>query len=221
MAKGQQSKVFIEAGGSFGKTKSATAAYSVADMNMDQEYSAGTPKINAQLGFGLSAHSFIGLAYDFSRSKSSQEYSLYMNNLVSLNQTELKSKTQSFGIFYRAYVKPFEKLGWNLFADLTPRYQLTKKEYKSSNLTRPLDDLYTPGSGYVSASETKSETEIKALDVDLRVGGAYRFSNHFQVQLSLHNMVNVNHTFGDYKNTNFNVFQSPFNNAFLSAVYTF
>ena len=62
---GQQRSVFIELGGSFQKTQSASTALSSGPIITKE------PKIIARLGYAISAHSLLGLTYNWSNEKTS------------------------------------------------------------------------------------------------------------------------------------------------------
>ncbi|GEM_PF-1033010 len=215
----QQSKLLIEVGGAYGNSSIKTKP--VDDYATSQ--STKTPKLNIQAGGFLSAHGVLGLSYNLSK-ENHQAYSEQTSNMyISKSSNSSKTGTNSYGIFYRHYLIPFNAKAWNIFLEVNPSYQTAKhKEYRAN-------DSWMVSNGNLdrmNQSYSSSEYSNKAIDVDLRAGGSYRIAKNFHVQLSLRSIANVNRKFentyltNDAKQTDFQIFQSPLSNAYLSLLFT-
>lgn len=213
----QQAKVLIEFGGAYNHARSE----GYLQPNVVQTQRLKSPKIQPQIGVGLSPHSYVGISYNFTKQKA--VYTFKLNNDVSTtNQSEENvEKTNAFGIFYRYYFIPFNKTRWNTFAEVNPSYQLTKAHDAVMSTTQNHESFY--GSSTVQASSRRQ----KAIDIDIKVGVSYRIANNFHAQLSVRSLANVKHTFSnsystpdEQKETSYRFFTSPLSNTYLSLLFS-
>lgn len=219
LACAQQSKLLIEVGGAYRNTSSESKPVD----NYETSQSTKMPKLNVQVGGFLSARGVLGLSYNLSK-ENHHAYSEQTSNMyISKNSHSIKTGTNSYGIFYRHYLMPFNAKAWNMFLEVNPSYQTTKyKEHRANESwmvsNGNLDNM--------SQSYSSAESSNKAIDVDLRAGGSYRIAKNFHVQLSLRSIANLNREIentylaNDTKQTDFQIFQSPLSNAYLSLLFT-
>lgn len=219
LACAQQSKLLIEVGGAYGNTSSE----SKPPIGLTTSQSTKTPKLNVQVGGFLSARGVLGLSYNLSKENQTVNIEHVSDMYMSRNSNSSKTGTNSYGIFYRHYLVPFNTKAWNIFLEVNPSYQTVKHKKYSTNESW----MITNGNlDNMSQSYSSSEFGKKAIDVDLRAGGSYRIAKSFHVQLSLRSIANLNREIentylaNDAKQTDFQIFQSPLSNAYLSFLFT-
>ncbi|MBL1409421.1 outer membrane beta-barrel protein [Sphingobacterium faecale] len=180
------------------------------------------PRLNVQLGYKITAHSYLGLNYQHRKTSLLQESRHTNSDFSSYNKIEEKVKNNAYGIFYRHYFLPIDKSRWNGFVELAPSLALQRTDNEKSKRTVNNTTSYTQEESF--SNHFKKE---KNLDTDLRIGGSYAISDNFMVQLSLHSLANITHTFedsvfketGEEKATSFQFLKSPLANTYLSLLF--
>lgn len=213
----QQAKLLIEFGGAYNQARSE----GYLQPNAVQTQRLKSPKIQPQIGVGLSPHSYVGVSYNLTKQKEIYT-SKFENEVYTANERkETVEKTNAFGVFYRYYFMPFNKTRWNTFAEVNPSYQLTKAHDAVMSTTQNHESFY--GSSTVQASSRRQ----KAIDIDIKVGASYRIANNFHAQLSIRSLANVKHTFSnsysttdEQKETSYRFFTSPLSNTYLSLLFS-
>ncbi|NGM62711.1 hypothetical protein G5B30_12380 [Sphingobacterium sp. SGG-5] len=215
---GQQQSVFIELGGSFQKTQSTS------DFPSSGHTIAKEPKIIARLGYAISAHSLLGLAYKWSNEKTSYK-SILINDLYrKIDQSDVARASNTYGLFYRYYFIPLGEKRWNVFADFNPGYFWEQQDEKTASSA-----AYNQGDldQYVSMSGSRSMVKWSGLDIDLGAGISYRLVHGLSAQLSLRSIANVKHfrdsrlVEEDNQSTFVEIFNQPLSNTYLSLTYQF
>ena len=213
----QQPKLLIEFGGAFDRAKSETYSQS----NTAQIHELKSPKIQPQIGFGVSSRSYIGLSYNLTKQKEIYTFDSNHEVYTTAAQRENLEKTHAFGIFYRYYFMPFNKTRWNTFAEVNPSYQL----YNVNDATMLVVEFHESFSGSTTAQE--SSARHKAIDMDIRVGASYRIAPNFHAQLSVRSLANVKYTFNnssklfdEQNETSYRFFTSPLSNTYLSLLFS-
>lgn len=213
----QHKKVFIEVGGAYNDVSSSVSVPQPSTANLETK----SPNLQTQIGFRLGPHVFAGASYNLFQNttinSTRTETDWYMAN----KRDERNKKTNAFGVFYRYYFLPFDEGRWNAFTEINPSYQFNKFDGDISSETIAKE------SNEVSAfSQQFWKVDGKALDLDVKIGGGYRISRNFWVQLSLRSLANINHTLDnsyntseDNKKTSYQFLQSPLSNTYLSLLF--
>ncbi|WP_164112982.1 MULTISPECIES: hypothetical protein [Sphingobacterium] len=211
----QDTKLLLELGGTFSKRKMAP----YVDRNKTSSLSDSKyAHFNIQLGYQVTSNSYLGLSYQHSKGTILQATEFFVNSdYFSHSYSQEKVKIGSYGIFYRHYLLPIDVSRWNGFAELATSLQYQNRSYLSSTYVTSLRDYEIDYENYLS-----SEREVSAWDTDLRIGGSYRISQNFLIQLSLHSVGSINHSLKDSwnseleKKTTYEFFKSPLSNTYLS-----
>ena len=212
----QQQSFFMELGGSFRKTKSTS------NMTFSENTVTKAPKIVARLGYAVSAHSVLGLAYNWSNQKMTSQSSIVNDYQRRYNQSEAKLVENTYGLFYRYYLMPLGEKRWNVFADINPGYFRQQQDTKAISMS-------TDVNGEVMArSETNSTVKWTGLDMDLGTGISYRLTHGLSAQLPLRSIANVKYVKNSWSaasenkgDTFFELFDQPLSNTYLSMTYQF
>lgn len=212
LAFAQQSKLFIEFGGSYQQSKDKQHSENFKFSSFRKAPSLGTG-----LGYRLSGHSAIGMRYSYENLSFGQNSDYIRNEDNSSSSYKGNIKTNGFGVFYRYYFKDRETSKWNIFAELSPTY-LTSKE-----ITTESDMNYISNSGNNPQSWKESSTNRKSnsLDGSVSIGSSYQLSHNWALQLSLRSVMQVQHQFGDLKVTRYRFFEQILSNNFFSIQYQF
>ncbi len=213
----QQAKLLIEFGGAYNQARSE----GYLQPNAVQTQRLKSPKIQPQIGVGLSPHSYVGVSYNLTKQKEIYT-SKFENEVYTANERkETVEKTNAFGVFYRYYFMPFNKTRWNTFAQANPSYQI----YEINNATISTSESRDSFSG--SASGQEWYRRQKAIDMDISVGASYRIAPNFHAQLSIRSLADVKHTFSnsysttdEQKETSYRFFTSPLSNTYLSLLFS-
>jgi len=208
----QQSKLFIEAGGSYQQSKNRQNSE-----NSKYSYSRKAPFIGTGLGYQLSAHSTIGIRYAYEKLDYEQNSTFIHSEGYSERSYKNNIKTNSFGVFYRYYFRNKETSKWNLFAEFSPLYQKNKELSTELNISYNGD---SPGSPQTLTDVTINR-KSNSLDGSMSVGSSYQLSPSWALQFSLRSIMQIQHQFGDQKATQYRFFEQILSNNFFSVQYQF
>lgn len=207
----QQSKLFIEAGGSYQKNK-----YKQSESFYSNSLNK-TSLIGSNIGYQLSRHDAIGIRYThgtFNQEENSKDVSAEFRTERSY---KTNTKTNNFGVFYRYYFREKETSKWNVFAEVSPSFLNSKEKIENLAIT------------YYNYSEDQSQNIVnknidrtfKTLDGSVSVGSSYQLNPNWALQLSLRSIMQIQHHFGDFKATQYRFFEQILSNNFFSIQYQF
>ncbi|WP_400261198.1 outer membrane beta-barrel protein [Sphingobacterium sp. SG20118] len=207
----QQSKLFIEVGGSYQQSNDKQHLG-----NSKYSYFRKAPIIGTGLGYQLSGHSTIGIQY--SHEKVSYEQNNIFTHSEGYSESSYKSniKTNSFGVFYRYYFRDKETSKWNVFAELSPSLEKSKEFSTELNINYNAESQNTQ-----TLTDVTINRESNSLDGSISIGSSYQISPKWALQLSLRSIVQVQHQFGELKATRYRIFEQILSNNFFSVQYQF
>lgn len=207
----QQSKLFIEAEGSYQKNKyKQSEGFYSNSLNK-------TSLIGSNIGYQLSRHDAIGIRYTygmFNQEENSKDVSAEFRTERSY---KTNTKTNSFGVFYRYYLREKETSKWNVFAEVSPSFLKSKEKIENLAIT------------YYNYSEDQSpnivnkniDRTFKTLDGSVSIGSSYQLNPNWALQLSLRSIMQIQHHFGEFKATQYRFFEQILSNNFFSIQYQF
>lgn len=207
----QQSKLFIEVGGSYQQSNDKQHLG-----NSKYSYFRKAPIIGTGLGYQLSGHSTIGIQY--SHEKVSYEQNNIFTHSEGYSESSYKSniKTNSFGVFYRYYFRDKETSKWNVFAEFSPSLEKSKEFSTELNINYNAESQNTQ-----TLTDVTINRESNSLDGSISIGSSYQISPKWALQLSLRSIVQVQHQFGELKATRYRIFEQILSNNFFSVQYQF
>lgn len=208
----QQSKLFIEAGGSYQQSNDKQQSE-----NLRYTYSRKAPTIGTGLGYQLSGHSAIGIRYAYAKLSYEQNNIFLHSEGYSERSYKGNIKTNGFGVFYRYYFRDKETSKWNIFAEFSPSYQKSKELSTELNISYIGD---SPGSP-TTLTDVTINRKSNSLDGSVSVGSSYQLSSNWALQLSLRSIMQIQHQFGDQKATQYRFFEQILSNNFFSVQYQF
>lgn len=208
----QQSKFFIEAGGSYQKNK-----YKQQSENFKNSYLSKTPAIGTALGFQLSGHSALGVRYTYGNLSYERNSTFIHSQGYSESSYKTNTKTNGFGVFYRYYIRDKETSKWNIFAEFSPSYQKSKELYTELNISYNSDYQDSPK----TLTDDTINSKLNSLDGSVSVGSSYQLSSNWALQLSLRSIMQIQHQLGDHKATQYRFFEQILSNNFFSVQYQF
>ncbi|MEN5435736.1 outer membrane beta-barrel protein [Sphingobacterium faecium] len=205
----QQSKLFIEAGGSYQQFK---------DKRSEDFYNLSkTSVIDGNFGYQLSSHSAIGLRYAHETFNQKQDNRYVFHEFRSERSFKNNTKTNNFGIFYRYYFREKETSKWNVFAEISPSFRKSKENIEELSSTY-YNNAYDQPQNIVNIHIDRA---FKTLDGSVSIGSSYQLNHNWALQLSLRSIMQIQHEFGDQKTTQYRFFEQILSNNFFSVQYQF
>lgn len=208
----QQSKLFIESGGSYQQSKDNEQRE-----QFNANYLSKNSLIGANLGYQLSGHSSLGVRYSHENSSYEQNSKFMHSEGYSDRSYRNNIKTNSFGVFYRYYFRDKEASKWNVFTEFSPSYQKNKEFSTEKNISYNGDSQGSPQ----TLTDVTINKKSNSLDGSVSLGSSYQLSPNWALQLSLRSIVQVQHQFGDLKATRYRFFEQILSNNFFSVQYQF
>jgi len=210
----QSSKIFIELGGKYQRSKSNTPE----NVRIFSEEEMQITRIAPIFGFYLNNHLSFGIEYAYSKDNRNRISDERMED-GSKNETYDDAKTlNSFGIFSRLYVKK-KSSKFNAFIQLKPAFIKSKYTYESRGVTTGYEPTYTS-----SYYESKATTKIDIYAIDLGVGLSYKIFHGLAAQLNIPSLVSHGRLYYDHTDTKqsyTSIFQSTLSNSYFSLNYQF